>query len=147
MELVGNVARDTTQGKTMSLIRIREVKREIGHRSNASIYTDVKNGLLTPPVSIGQRAKAWPDHEVHAVVLARIAGKSRDEICGLVKALVAKRSELFIRASSQLDDPCGSLHGAQTLTMTQVAQRAVQEICDLPSFSDAKRGELMNIKS
>lgn len=131
----------------MSLIRIREVKREIGHRSNASIYTDVKNGLLPPPVSIGQRAKAWPDYEVRAVVLARTAGRSRDEICELVRTLVARRGELFANASSQLEAHSASFFGVPALATTPVAMCTAQKVRDLASASLAKRGDFTKIKA
>lgn len=56
-------------------------------------YKDVADGLFTRPVAIGPRAKAWPDFEVDALVRARIAGKSDDEIRRLVKSLEAKRMQ------------------------------------------------------
>lgn len=78
----------------MSILRMPAVKAETGHRSHASIYTAIKAGLFTMPVQIGQRAVGWPDYEVLAINMARIAGKSDDQIRELVKCLHAKRSEL-----------------------------------------------------
>lgn len=75
----------------MALWRIEACKAETGDRSNTSIYNAIRTGLFTKPVSIGQRAKAWPDYEVKAIVRARIAGKSDDEIRELVKRLHEKR--------------------------------------------------------
>lgn len=63
--------------------------RGIGRSSH---YRDVSNGLFTRPIAIGPRAKAWPDFEVEALVRARIAGKTDDEIKRLVKTLEAKRA-------------------------------------------------------
>lgn len=65
--------------------------REKTGRSNSSTYEDIAAGLMTPPVKIGLRASAWPQHEIDAVIAARIAGKSHDEIRALVKQLVAAR--------------------------------------------------------
>jgi prophage regulatory protein len=79
----------------MSILRMPAVKAETGHRSHASIYNAIRTGLFTAGVSIGQRAKGWPDYEVRAINAARIAGKSDDEIRELVKALHAKRAELM----------------------------------------------------
>ena len=78
----------------MSILRMSEVKAETGHRSHASIYTAIKNGLFTTGVPIGQRAKGWPDYEVRAINAARIAGKTESEIRDLVTLLHAKRTEL-----------------------------------------------------
>ena len=62
------------------------VKAETGHRSHASIYTAIREGLFTVPVPIGQRSVGWPDHEVSAINQARIRGDLDEQI----KALVAK---------------------------------------------------------
>ena len=78
----------------MSIIRLPSVKQETGHRSDASIYNAIREGLFTTGVAIGQRAKGWPDYEVQAINAARIAGKSDDEIRELVNTLHAKRTAL-----------------------------------------------------
>ena len=78
----------------MAILRMSEVKAETGHRSHASIYNAIKEGLFTAGVAIGQRSKGWPDQEVAAINAARSAGKSEAEIRELVKRLHAKRSEL-----------------------------------------------------
>ena len=75
----------------MSILRMPEVKAETGHRSHASIYSAVREGLFTVPVPIGQRAVGWPDTEVKALVAARIAGKTDDEIRELVHRLHSAR--------------------------------------------------------
>lgn len=78
----------------MSILRMQEVKAETGHRSHASIYTAIKEGLFTKPVAIGQRAVGWPSSEVKAINAARIAGQGEDEIKELVERLHAKRTEM-----------------------------------------------------
>lgn len=78
----------------MSILRMPAVKAETGHRSHASIYTAIKAGLFTQPVQIGQRSVGWPDDEVKAINMARIAGKSDAEIKALVIRLHVKRTEL-----------------------------------------------------
>ena len=82
----------------MLLLRLPDVKRAHGHRSDASVYNAIRDGLFTTGVAIGQRAKAWPDFEVNAIVAARIAGKTDAEIRELVKALHAKRTGLLATA-------------------------------------------------
>lgn len=78
----------------MAIWRITAVKAETGHRSNASIYTHIREGLFTKPVAIGERAKGWPDCEVRAINAARIAGKSKAEIRELVTRLHAQRADM-----------------------------------------------------
>lgn len=78
----------------MSILRIPAIKAELGHRSHASVYNAVRDGLLTKPIKIGQRAVGLPDYEVSAINAARIAGKSDAEIRELVHRLHAKRAEL-----------------------------------------------------
>lgn len=50
-----------------------------------TLYRDMKRGLFPRPVKLG-RASAWPSEAVGAVIDARIAGQSDEDI----KALVAK---------------------------------------------------------
>ena len=77
----------------MSIIRLPSVKQVTGHRSDASIYNAIREGLFTRGVAIGQRAKGWPDYEVSQINAARIAGKTEAEIRELVKTLHAKRTD------------------------------------------------------
>lgn len=75
----------------MSILRMPAVKAETGHRSHASIYNAIREGLFTKPVRIGARAVGWPSSEVQAIVSARIAGKSAIQIRALVSQLEAAR--------------------------------------------------------
>lgn len=78
----------------MFILRLPDVKQRRGHRSDASVYNEIRDGLFPTGVAIGQRAKGWPDYEVDAINAARIAGKSDDEIRELVKSLHAKRMQV-----------------------------------------------------
>lgn len=77
----------------MAIWRIERTKGEVGHRSHTSIYNDIKAGLFTKPVPIGQRSVGWPSDEVKVICAARIAGQSDEQIRELVKQLHAKRAE------------------------------------------------------
>ena len=72
------------------LLRLQPVLSRIG-QSRTQHYNCVAAGLMTRPVQIGARAVAWPEHEVDAIIRARIAGKSSDEIRALVHRLHAAR--------------------------------------------------------
>ena len=76
----------------MAMLRLPQVKTETGHKASASIYGAIKEGQFTRPVRIGERAVAWPSHEVCAIVNARIAGKPKADIAKLVDKLHSERA-------------------------------------------------------
>jgi predicted DNA-binding transcriptional regulator AlpA len=57
----------------------------------STIYWRVSNGEFVPPIKQGERAAAFILEEVDAVMRARAAGATRDEIKTLVRELVAAR--------------------------------------------------------
>jgi prophage regulatory protein len=61
-------------------------------RSKSSLHLDEKAGLFCPPISIGQRAKAYILNEAEAVIQARIEGQTPAQIRELVKVLVSNRN-------------------------------------------------------
>lgn len=81
----------------MSILRMPAIKAELGHRSHASIYTAIKEGLLPNMVKIGERSVGLPDYEVKAINSARIAGQPDDAIKELVKRLHAKRIDSLVQ--------------------------------------------------
>lgn len=70
----------------MKMIRRKGVQAMTG-QTKSPLYEDIRRGLFTAGVSIGARAKAWPEHEVVEINRARIAGKSSDDIRELVRQL------------------------------------------------------------
>lgn len=80
-------------GRGVRLLRLPSVLTRCG-RSRSSIFRDIEAGLFPPAISIGLRCAAWPEHEVDAVLSARVAGLSADELRKLVVRLVAARSKL-----------------------------------------------------
>ena len=78
----------------MIILRLPEVKRILGHRSDASVYNAIRSGLLPTGVAIGQRARGWPDHEIDLINMARVAGRSEEQIRQLVRRLQVQRLHL-----------------------------------------------------
>ncbi len=74
----------------MSLLRLPAVIERAG-LSRGSIYSRIPKGLWPPPVKLGERASAWPDHEISALNAARVSGKSDAQIRDLVAELMAAR--------------------------------------------------------
>jgi len=73
-----------------SLFRRQVVEQATGE-SRSTIYRKIKSGLFTKPVQIGGERVAWPANEVQALINARIAGKSDNEIKLLVIELEEAR--------------------------------------------------------
>lgn len=59
--------------------------------SRSTHYNQISQGLMTHPVSLGSRARGWPEDEIEAINSAQIAGNSDEEIRALVKKLEAAR--------------------------------------------------------
>lgn len=73
------------------LLRKPAVLQRYG-RGNSTLHLDINRGLFVPPVSLGARCSAWPSDEVDAIINARVAGQTDDQIRALVKRLVAARA-------------------------------------------------------
>lgn len=73
-----------------SLHRIRALCARIGF-GRSTVYERIADGTITPPIRIGPKWSAWPSDEIDALLDARIAGWSDDQIRELVKRLVAER--------------------------------------------------------
>lgn len=74
-----------------TLIRRPELSRRTA-RSRSAVYQDISDGVMVPPIHWGKSAM-WPTNEVDAIIAARIAGRSDDEIRALVAELVEARSQ------------------------------------------------------
>lgn len=74
----------------IQLERAGTVAQRLG-RGRSTIHSDVREGLMPPPIRLGLRWSAWPSDEVDAIARARIAELSDDELRVLVKGLVAAR--------------------------------------------------------
>lgn len=61
--------------------------------STTSIKRQIKNGTMTPPITIGSRG-LLVGPEVSAIINARIKGESDEQIKQLVIELIEKRGEL-----------------------------------------------------
>jgi len=77
----------------MRLIRTSETLKKTGDTKSPH-YAKIAAGLFPAPVKIGgRRAAGYPEHEVDAIIAARIAGKSDQQIRELVQRLHEARKE------------------------------------------------------
>jgi prophage regulatory protein len=74
------------------IFRIPDVTTATGE-SRATLYSKISACLWTKPVRLGPRSIGWPESEVCALIAARIAGKTDDEIRALVARLEADRAK------------------------------------------------------
>ena len=79
--------------ESLRLDRLPAVLEQRGD-GRSSLYLDIQRGTWTAPVHVG-RASAWPRHEVQALVRARIAGASHEQLRLLVRQLVAERAAMM----------------------------------------------------
>lgn len=74
------------------MLRRPVVEQAIGEK-RSTIYRKIKLGLFPKPVQIGGERVAWPANEVQAIIDARIAGESDENIKALVSRLHAARTQ------------------------------------------------------
>lgn len=79
------------------LLRLALVSQQTA-MPKSSVYAAIAKGLFTSPIKLGERASAWLQSEVTAIINARIAGKSNDEIKALVIELEAKRKNAGVNS-------------------------------------------------
>lgn len=79
-----------TQYSSSTILRRKQVEHETG-LSRSTIYLRIAQRLWPKPISLGTRAVGWLASEVQALNLARISGRSDDEIRALVTALERAR--------------------------------------------------------
>ncbi|OKY27658.1 AlpA family transcriptional regulator [Thalassotalea sp. PP2-459] len=63
-------------------------------RSKSALFLDEQSGLMPPAISIGDRAVAYLQHEIEAVIQARIEGKTNEQIKALVQELIEHRKQV-----------------------------------------------------
>jgi prophage regulatory protein len=78
----------------LRILRVPDVLHLRGD-SRSNMYREVESGIWTPPISFGPRFSGWPEHEAEALMAARIAGATPDELRKLVRSLMKKRKELM----------------------------------------------------
>ena len=80
----------THQAVRITIERKPEVLKRTGF-SRSTLHNRINQGLFVPPVSLGDRAVGWPEHETSAILHAMVAGKAQEEIKIVVSSLLALR--------------------------------------------------------
>lgn len=74
------------------LYRIDEIMQLAGFKTKQTVYNWMRDEIFPRQFKWGERAVRWPANEVHAVIDARRAGKTTEEIRALVRQLHAERT-------------------------------------------------------
>lgn len=75
---------------SITIIRRKQLEQRMGI-GRSTIYLRISQSLIPSPVSLGAHSVGWPVHEIDAIIAARVAGKSDDEIRLLVAELETAR--------------------------------------------------------
>ncbi|MFT6201772.1 MAG: prophage regulatory protein [Granulosicoccus sp.] len=80
---------------TSSIIRLIRSKQAQSKMSlpKTSFYQQIKQGFLVKPFSLGGRSVAFLEHEIDAIINARAAGQTDDEVKALVVELELQRKQ------------------------------------------------------
>ena len=73
------------------LLRLPDVLKITG-LARSTLYLQIRQGVIPPPVKLGERCVAWPKHEIAAITAARIAEKTKEEIRQIVAQLQRQRT-------------------------------------------------------
>lgn len=74
----------------LQFLRLRDVLRRRSV-SRSLVYASIRAGTFPPPVKLGRRTCAWPEHEIEAIDRARLASASDEALRQLVAALLCAR--------------------------------------------------------
>lgn len=79
----------------MKIIRLHQTLERTGD-TRSPLYDKISRGLFTRPVKLGgARAAGWPEHEIEAIVAARVAGAPDIAIRQLVAQLHESRATMW----------------------------------------------------
>ncbi len=77
---------------SLQILRLPQVQARTGF-SRSGLYKAITEGAFPSQIPLGARSVGWVEAEIDAVLTARVAGRSNDEIKALVQTIQAKRSE------------------------------------------------------
>ncbi|MFE8033001.1 helix-turn-helix transcriptional regulator [Thiohalocapsa marina] len=80
----------------LCVLRLRTVLERTGY-SRSALYARIKAGLFPRPIALGQRASAWPEHEVDQILAAQIRGVSDEALHAEVDCIHAQRASFGLR--------------------------------------------------
>lgn len=91
-----------------ALLRPADLLALLSYKSQTTVWLQVKSKELPEPIKLGRRAVAWHAREIEAVVAARAAGASTEEIQALVVDLTAARQAAWQRVRASVPSAVGA---------------------------------------
>lgn len=85
-----------------ALLRPADLRELLSFKSLTTLWSQVKSKELPEPIKIGPRAVAWHAHEIEAVVAARAAGATAQDIHTLIQDIYAARQVAWQRVRESL---------------------------------------------
>lgn len=77
---------------SLQILRLPKVQAQTGF-SRSGLYKAIAEGSFPSQISLGPRSVGCVETEINAVISARVAGRSLEEIKALVESLRTKRGE------------------------------------------------------
>lgn len=74
-----------------SYVRPKDACRQLGGMGLSTLYAHVDRGLFVKPVALSRRFVVFPQDEITAILNARLAGKTDEDVRQLVAELMEKR--------------------------------------------------------
>lgn len=72
-------------------VRPKDACRQLGGMGLSTLYAHVDRGLFVKPVALSRRFVVFPQEEITAILNARLAGKTDEDVRKLVVELMEKR--------------------------------------------------------
>ena len=77
--------------KQINILRCERGRAKLGNMSKTTWFGQIDSGLIPSGVPVGLRSVGWPEHELDAILVARLAAWPDEQIRTLVKALMDSR--------------------------------------------------------
>lgn len=72
-------------------VRPKDACRQLGGMGLSTLYAHIDRGMFPKPVALSRRFVVFPQEDVTAIINARMAGKTDEEVRQLVAELMEKR--------------------------------------------------------
>lgn len=84
----------------LKMLRKPEALKKTGLGAT-SFYYQIKKGVMPPPIKLGEKAAAYLEHELDAVIACRAGGGTESDLREVVEYLVNHREYLFDQVLTQ----------------------------------------------
>lgn len=91
MNALLNSTAHTSTPTAPNYIRPKDACRQLGGMGLSTLYAHMDRKLFVEPIRLSPRFVVFPQEEVAAIVKARMAGKTDEEVRQLVAELMEKR--------------------------------------------------------